>query len=179
MHYIHYLPFKTYGSRETSTHECNNVESHEISSEHLLIYSTWAESAFHICKRPWRKIIEIIWRTRPWNQKENEQQKQNMTRNEKASTASLEECHIWHINIFIYVFRNVDRKSYWTAEICPKLYNTHCSTEYSYSCPIQMITASFTKGRCWIHTSIRAGTHSANQKILDMVISYEIVDHSY
>lgn len=50
--------------QETSTHGCNNVESSETSPEYLLIYSTWAQNAFHICELLRGNIIEIIWRTK-------------------------------------------------------------------------------------------------------------------
>lgn len=33
-----------------------------------------------------------------------------------------------------------------------QLQNIHCSTEHSCSCPVQMITARFTKGWYWIYT---------------------------
>lgn len=59
------------------------TETYKMSSACLLIYFTWAEGAFHICTPLWRQIIEIIRRSRLWNQRKREnkalKQEQNTT----------------------------------------------------------------------------------------------------
>ncbi len=76
--------------------------------------STWAESAFHICRPLCRRIIEIIWRTRAWNQNGDEQQKQNRSRNEKRHVGCFK------FGVMTFTCLRMWTKLFWIAEGCLK-----------------------------------------------------------